>query len=103
MRVTMYNKVKGFIEADKFLADSDYDLCWRIWNYELKQKKPPLDIEKMSARKLFNMLKNKKLPSEQAIRRSRRKCQELYPHTRGEVWGKRHDQQRQVLEDLGYK
>ena len=34
--------------------------------------------------------------------RARRKVQEEYPETRGQVWEERHKQQKQVQEDLGY-
>ena len=102
MRINMIYKVKGLIEAKEELADSDYDLCWNIWAIELKNSKPSVDINKLSARDLFGRLKRKEIPGEQAIRRSRRKCQEKWPNTRGKVWAQRHNECKTVLNDLGY-
>ena len=99
----MINRVRGLIEADGILANCDLDLCWRVWGLELKNQKPSVNIEKITARELMTMLKKKTLPGIQNITRSRRKCQEKFPHTRGEVWGKRHELQDQVKKDLGYK
>ena len=36
MRVNMTNVVRGFIIAKPELADSDVDLIWAIWAWQLK-------------------------------------------------------------------
>ena len=51
---------------------------------------------------IFSMWKDKLISHPSAIMRARRKVQEEHPHTRGKVWEERHNQQKQVQEDLGY-
>ena len=58
MRVNMVNVVRGFITAKPSLADSDVDLIWAIWAWQLSQNKPSMKIEKMSAREVFKLWKN---------------------------------------------
>ena len=100
MRITMTNIVKGFIIANPALADSDVDLIWNIWAMQLKQNKPAKSIEKLSARQLMSQWKDGKISDPKNISRSRRKCQELYPETRGRAYAKRHKLQERVIEDV---
>ena len=46
--------------------------------------------------------KNGDIASPFNISRSRRKCQELYPETRGVTYNVRHDQELQVIQDIRY-
>ena len=48
------------------------------------------------------MWKDKIISHPSAIMRARRKVQEEHAHTRGKVWEERHNQQKQVKQDLGY-
>tara|TARA_R100000458_G_scaffold59900_2_gene72555 strand:+ start:3945 stop:4262 length:318 start_codon:yes stop_codon:yes gene_type:complete len=100
MRINMVNAVKGFITARKELADNDVDLTYNIWKWELKKLKPSINIDKLSAKKLMVHWKDGIISSPYNISRSRRKCQELYPETRGKAYNERHKQQEQVKQDL---
>ena len=62
--------------------------------------KPAKDINKMSAKDIMKMWSEGEIASFLNIERSRRKCQEMYPETRGKVYKARHKQQEQVKEDL---
>ena len=79
----MVNKVRGFITAKPELADSDVDLIWAIWAWQLAALKPSVKIGDLSARDLCNLWKNASISSPFNISRSRRKCQQHYPETRG--------------------
>jgi hypothetical protein len=100
MRVTLTNTIKGFILAKPELADNDTALVWAIWDWELKRITPPKNILKMSAQELVQLWQDKTITSPSAIGRSRRKCQELYPETRGEIYEARHKEQEVVKADL---
>jgi hypothetical protein len=96
----MTNAVKGFIIANKSLADNDIDLTYNIWKWQMTKLKPPVNIDKISAKVLLKHMKEGTISSPYNISRSRRKCQEMYPETRGEVYAKRHQQQARVKADL---
>ena len=100
MRITMVNLVRGFIQAKDILADNDVRLAWAIWDYQLKHMKPAKNIMKMSAKDVMNMWAEGEISSFENISRSRRKCQEKYPETRGKIYQLRHKQQEQVKQDL---
>ena len=101
MKINMVNIVKGFITAQPSLADNDTELLWNIWKWFLEKKhKPAIKINSISARNLFKLLKDKEIPNWQNITRSRRKCQELYPETRGKTWKKRHKEADSVRQQI---
>ena len=100
MRVNMINMVKALILADRSLADSDVDLTWHVWARQLKMLKPSKNIEKLSARELLQVWKSKTIASPYNISRSRRKCQELFPETRGKVYEKRLAPQSEIKRDV---
>ena len=100
MRINMVNAVKGFITANSSLADNDIDLTYNIWKWQMMKLKPPVNIDKISAKNLLKHMKEGTISSPYNISRSRRKCQEMHPETRGEVYEKRHQQQEQVKSDL---
>jgi len=100
MRVNMVNVVKGFLTAKPELRDSDVDLIWAIWAWQLSQAKPAVKIDKLSARELMKHWKNKDMSSPFNISRSRRKCQEHYIETRGEKHDKKQEHQRVIQEDV---
>mgnify|MGYP003661157355 CR=1 FL=1 len=45
MRVNMVNVVRGFITAKPSLAETDIDLIWAIWAWQLSQSKPSVKID----------------------------------------------------------
>ena len=100
MRINMINVVKGFITAHSDLGDNDVDLTYNIWKWELNKNKPSIDIDKIPAKVLMKYWKDGTISSPYNVSRSRRKCQELYPETRGETYAKRHEQQEEVKQDL---
>jgi len=100
MRIKMTNIIRGFIKSKAELADDDFALMWGIWDWEFRQASPPQNILKMSARDLVKALKGKELTSPSAIGRARRKCQEMYPETRGKTYERRHNEQQHVIDDI---
>ena len=100
MRVNMVNIVKGFIIAKPELANCDVSLIYAIWHYQLKQHKPSINLDKISAKQLFQHWKNKEITSIFNISRSRRKCQQHYPETRGEDYVKKQEHQSIIQADV---
>lgn len=100
MRIKMTNIIKGFIKSKAELADDDFALMWGVWDWELRQLSPPKNILKFSARDLMKALKEKQITSPSAIGRARRKCQEMYPETRGNTYDQRHNEQQNVINDV---
>ena len=96
----MVNTVRGFITAKPELGESDIDLIWAIWAWQLSKAKPALKIENMSARELMKHWKEGSVSSAFNISRSRRKCQQHYPETRGETYGKRQEHQVTIRADV---
>lgn len=100
MRVNMVNIAKGFIIAKPELADSDVDLIYAIWAWQLQNAKPSKKIEKMSAKDLMKAWKDGQISSAFNISRSRRKCQQHYPETRGDAYVKKQKHQERVKKDV---
>ena len=96
----MVNIVKGFIIAKPELADNDVDLIYGIWAWQLKNSKPSKDVNKMSARELMQCWKDGTISSAFNISRSRRKCQQHYPETRGESYVKKQKHQERIIKDV---
>ena len=100
MKIDMITTVKGFITANKDLADNDMDLTYNIWKWQFAKSKPPVKIDNLSAKNLLQHLKRGTISSFSNISRSRRKCQEMHPETRGVVYEKRHKEQENVRNQL---
>lgn len=100
MRINMVNTVKGFLTAKPELRDSDVDLIWAIWAWQLSKAKPAVKIEKLNARQLMKHWKQKDVSSPFNISRSRRKCQEHYIETRGDNHDKKQKHQERVKADV---
>ena len=96
----MVNIVKGFITAKPELANCDISLIYAIWHYQLKNGKPSKNLDKMSAKDLFLHWRDCKISSVFNISRSRRKCQQHYPETRGEDYVKRQEHQSVIRSDV---
>ena len=99
----MVKIVKGFIIANKDFADNDVDLTYNIWKWQLRRARPPKKIESMTAKSLMKCWKDGVISSPSSIGRGRRKCQEHYPETRGEIYAKRMNRQEEVKQDLRRK
>ena len=100
MRVNMVNTVKGFIVAKPSLADNDVDLIYAIWSWQMKNLKPSVKIDSLTVKQLMNAWKEGAISSPFNISRSRRKCQEHYPETRGELYGSKQRHQQVVKKDV---
>ena len=100
MRINMINTIRGFITAHTDLANNDVDLTYNIWKWQLSKLKPSVNIATLSSKLLMKHWKAGDISSPFNISRSRRKCQELYPETRGETYEKRHKEQENVKADL---
>lgn len=100
VRVNMVNIVKGFIIAKPELADDDVSLIYAIWAWQLKNDKPSKDVNKMTAKELMRCWKEGKISSAFNISRSRRKCQQHYPETRGDNYVKKQKHQDTIKADV---
>ena len=100
MRINMVNIIRGFIAVHSELANDDVELTYNIWKWELSKLKPSINISKISGKMLMKYWKKGIISSPYNISRSRRKCQELYPETRGETYVKRHENQETVKKNL---
>ena len=113
MRINMVDKVRQYIDYRPSLADSDVDLIWCIWINQVSKIINPhkrrshymipereRDVSKMPAVEIMKLWKHGKISSPSNITRSRRRCQELYPETRGKVYAERQKQQQRVIEDI---
>ena len=100
MRIKMQDKVKHILLTKRHCRDSDVYLLYEIWTDELT--KMNLNIKNMYLVPILKMWERKELSHPSAIMRARRKVQEEHPNTRGNLWEKRHKEQKQVKKDLGY-
>ena len=113
MRINMVDKIRQYIKWKPSLADSDVDLIWCIWinqvskilNPDIKRTLYPIprrerDVSEVPIVEIMKLWKHGKISSPSNITRSRRKCQELYPETRGESYAARQEQQQRVIEDI---
>ena len=100
MRITIVNTVKGFIVAKPSLADNDVDLIYAIWSWQMKNLKPAVNIDSLTVKQLMKTWKAGTVSSPFNISRSRRKCQEHYPETRGELYASKQRHQQIIKEDV---
>jgi hypothetical protein len=100
VRVNMVNMVRGFITAKPTLANCDVELIWAIWAWQLSTSKPSKNIKKLDAKELISLWKNGDIASPFNISRSRRKCQQHYPETRGESYVKKQKHQERIIKDV---
>tara|TARA_Y100001938_G_scaffold55226_2_gene77044 strand:+ start:6232 stop:6579 length:348 start_codon:yes stop_codon:yes gene_type:complete len=96
----MVNMVRGFITAKPELADSDVDLIYAIWGYQLKNSPKRRLIDGLTARDLIKCWKEGEVSSPFNISRSRRKCQQHYPETRGEKYAEKQKHQEVIKQDV---
>ena len=91
--IKMIDKVKGILDDNEKARDNDCLLECMIYDKYL-------DIEKRSVLDFYLKLDKRQLPSPASIRRARRKCQELYPNTRGEKYNLRKSNQKTIKSEL---
>ena len=102
MRINMQDKVKKILLKHKSTRDNDPLLVFKFWKAEHEKKYPDDKFSQVPVSNVFVMWSMKDLTHPSAIMRARRKVQEKYKETRGKLWYKRHQEQENVKEDLGY-
>ena len=100
MKIKISDEIKHILLTKRHCRDNDVYLIYEVWAKELS--KYNLDIKNMHLVPTLKMWVNKQISHPSAIMRARRKMQETYPETRGNLWEERHKQQREVQKDLGY-
>ena len=93
----MQAKVREVLIKTPRCRDDDTYLIYEIWKNEMQS-----DINKISLLETLSLWKNKKISHPSAIMRARRKVQEIDRNTRGNLWEKRHEEQKNVKKDLVY-
>ena len=98
MRINMQDKVKSTLMKYPNTKDCDPYLLYYIWESELKDINLAysLNIDNIPLTTFLRLWKDKKISHPSAIMRARRKLQEKYPETRGDVWKQRHSKQIEV-------
>lgn len=94
----MQVKVREVLINTPRCRDNDTYLIYEIWKTEMQS-----DINKISLLETLSLWKSKKISHPSAIMRARRKVQEIDKNTRGNLWEKRHEEQKSVKKDLGYE
>ena len=102
MRINMQTKVKHILQRHKDTRDNDPLLIFKFWQDEFGKEYPEVIFSQQAVSNIFMMWNKKKLTHPSAIMRARRKVQEKHKDTRGKLWYKRHKEQENVKEDLGY-
>ena len=107
MKITTQNLVKDYLTKYKHTRDCDPYLLYYVWEFELKNVNSdsdyPIDIDNIPLTTFLKLWRDKEVSHPSAIMRARRKVQEEYPETRGTVWEERHNRQKDVQKQLGYK
>lgn len=89
----MINMVELILINDEKARDCDFRLECLVYS-------KAIDLRKTNVFAFYGKLIHKKLPKPSSIRRARRKCQELYPHTRGKKYDTRQESQKGIKEGL---
>ena len=105
MKINMQDKVKSTLMKYPNTKDCDPYLLYYIWESELKDINLAysLNIDNIPLTTFLRLWKDKKISHPSAIMRARRKVQEKYPETRGDVWKQRHSKQIEVQKQLRYR
>ena len=95
---SMYDMVKKLLEKDARFRDDDNYLVSKIWGYTLVEK--GLKPSEHSITTFLQMYSDEQLPSADMITRARRKVQEEHERLRGELWLKRHNEEKNVRQNI---
>tara|TARA_E500000305_G_scaffold12144_1_gene8221 strand:+ start:2076 stop:2414 length:339 start_codon:yes stop_codon:yes gene_type:complete len=109
MKVKVIDKVKAIILKHPEAADCYHTLEYLVHKQEYEGQGLRINYDR-SIKKFkdcrisayYYMKKEGMMSSPANIRRSSRKCQEMYPETRGKRWKKRQEAQEDTIESLGY-
>jgi len=106
MRVRVIDKVRWIIKESPESADCYDTLEYLIHSREFSQKYSHkmnhMKFNDLKQDTYHKMKKDGLFSSAANIRRSSRKCQEMYPETRGKRWEKRQEAQEDTIRSLGY-
>ena len=94
------DKVIYLLKRYPDLRDDDSRLVANYWNNELQAK--GINTGKGRMYELLQMIAAKELATPESIVRMRRKVQEDMVELRGSEYMRRHKEQKQVQQDLGY-
>ena len=89
----LVDRVQDVLNDDDKARDNDYRLECIIYSKYF-------DLSKINVLEFYHKLNDSKIPSPASIRRGRRKCQELYPNTRGKKYDLRQHKQKDVKDEL---
>jgi len=94
------DKVIYLLKQYPALRDDDSRLIANYWNAELQAKN--ISVSECRMYELLQMIATKELATPESIVRMRRKAQEDMVELRGEEYNRRHREQHNVQQDLGY-
>jgi len=92
-------RVKHLLEKHEHLRNDDYKLIATLFRMDIREKLNQ-DPNKALAMDFFKLYASEKATNAQSVIRIRCKLQVEFPHLRGNVWYKRHDEQPRVIKDL---
>ena len=96
----MIEMVKYVLESNHEARDNDILLQKVIHYNEYKRKGMQYDLKQRSWLEYLDDITGGTISRPETIRRARRKCQELYPTTRGRKYESRKAKQSEIREDL---
>jgi len=99
--LSLTDKIRIFLSKDenKKYRDDDVQLALRIWNKQCDTHFTKT-LFQISGYDLVMGMMNKKITNYDTITRARRKCQELYPETRGKAWLARNSHANEVRSNI---
>ena len=90
------NIVEKALQNNTKCRDSDMYLAGYIWFNEIKKNDLPIE----TAEELLIYISRGKLTNFESISRARRVLQQLHSELRGKKYNKRHNKQKEVIDDL---
>ena len=96
----MIEMVKYVLESNQEARDNDVLLQKVIHYNEYRKKGMEYNLQQREWVEYLNDITKGTISKAETIRRARRKCQELYPTTRGRKYESRKAKQSEVREDL---
>ena len=93
-----FKKVFALLEADAKYRDNDEALVVRIWNDEMKEQ--GMDANIMPTMLFMKFYRAWRFTTADIVTRSRRKCNELHPETRGLSYKPRKNKVPEVQQEI---
>jgi hypothetical protein len=92
---TAKEKVKYLLEHHPATRDNDNILCTVYWRFEIGKEMSNVDVVQ-----LLSMVNNKTATAQSTILRCRRKVNQEHPHTRGESYRLRKENEAIIRENI---